>query len=167
MADWTELDTNGLLPGEPFTSAKALAFFENPVAMGEGKPNAPKVVSEALDMLAETGTATTSYTDLGRIDKVLISCTARASGGPSFGRTAIIRYRTSTDNGATWSATTDIVSVEAAVNNSEQITGFAVVSLGSAANAIEVQVTFTGSTGSGSGSNSGAFSILGVSGVSP
>ena len=44
MADWTELDTNGLLPGEPFTSAKALAFFENPVAIAEGAVNAPKVV---------------------------------------------------------------------------------------------------------------------------
>ena len=167
MADWTELDTNGLLPGEPLTSAKALAFFENPVAMAEGAVDAPKVVSEALNMFVEAGTATTSYTDLGRIDKVLISCTARAFGGSTFSRTAIIRYRTSTDNGSSWSATTDIVSVEAAVDNSEQITGFAVVSLGSAANAIEVQVTFTGSTGSGSGSHSGAFSILGVSGVSP
>ena len=167
MADWTELDTNGLLPGEPLTSAKALAFFENPVAMAGGAVNAPKVVSGALNMLAETGTATTSYTDLGRIDKVLISCTVEAFGGSNFGRTGLIRYRTSTDNGSSWSATTNIVSVAAAANNSEQITGFAVVSLGSAANAIEVQVTFTGTTGSGAGSNSGAFSILGVSGVSP
>jgi len=48
MADWTELDTNGLLPGEPFTSAKALAFFENPVAMAEGAANAPKVATKNL-----------------------------------------------------------------------------------------------------------------------
>ena len=41
MADWTELDTNTLLPGEPLTSAKALAFFENPKAIAEGAPDAP------------------------------------------------------------------------------------------------------------------------------
>ena len=48
MADWTELDTNGLLPGEPLTSAKALAFFENPVAMAEGAVNAPRVYGLAM-----------------------------------------------------------------------------------------------------------------------
>jgi len=43
MADWTELDTNTLLPGEPLTSAKALAFFENPVALAEGAADAPSL----------------------------------------------------------------------------------------------------------------------------
>ena len=39
MADWTELDTDTLLPGEPLTSAKALAFYENPIAIQEGAPD--------------------------------------------------------------------------------------------------------------------------------
>ena len=54
MADWTELDTNTLLPGEPLTSAKALAFFENPVAIAEGAASAPRIEDAALD----TGAAT-------------------------------------------------------------------------------------------------------------
>jgi len=52
MADWTELDTNGLLPGEPFTSAKALAFFENPVAMAEGAVNAPRNVLKSIERIS-------------------------------------------------------------------------------------------------------------------
>ena len=51
MADWTEIDTNTLLPGEPFTSAKALAFFENPVAMAEGAGNAPRNQLKSLPRL--------------------------------------------------------------------------------------------------------------------
>ena len=43
MADWTELDTDTLLPGEPLTSAKALAFYENPIAMAEGASGAPSL----------------------------------------------------------------------------------------------------------------------------
>ena len=48
MADWTDQDTDSLLPGEPWTSAKALAAFENPVALAEGATGAPKIQAEAL-----------------------------------------------------------------------------------------------------------------------
>ena len=51
MADWTELDTNTLLPGEPLTSAKALAFFENPVALAEGAADAPRNQLKSLPRL--------------------------------------------------------------------------------------------------------------------
>jgi len=47
MADWTDQDPNSLLPGQPWTSAKALAAFENPVAIAEGAPDAPRVQAEA------------------------------------------------------------------------------------------------------------------------
>lgn len=48
MASWTDQDTDSLLPGEPWTSAKALAAFENPVALAEGASGAPKIQAEAL-----------------------------------------------------------------------------------------------------------------------
>lgn len=41
MASWTEQSTNSLLPGQPWTSAKALAAFENPKAIAEGASGAP------------------------------------------------------------------------------------------------------------------------------
>ena len=159
MADWTELDTNGLLPGEPFTSAKALAFFENPVAMGEGKPNAPKVVSEALDMLAEqTSTSPTAYTNLGRINKVLIICSLTHDSGAG---SAIGQYRTSTDNGATYGSYASISNVF--VNTDRHAaTSQLLLSLGASINAIEVRRNATGTS-----IGSIDLTILGVSGVSP
>lgn len=41
MASWTNQSTSSLLPGEPWTSAKALAAFENPEAIAEGASGAP------------------------------------------------------------------------------------------------------------------------------
>ena len=159
MADWTELDTNGLLPGEPFTSAKALAFFENPVAMAEGKVNAPKVVSEALNMFAEqTTTSPTEYTDLGRINKVLITCIVTHTSG---GGSAAAQYRTSTDNGATYGVYTNIPGALAQTATPIAI-GQLILSLGASINAIGFRRNV-------SGVSSGAIdlTILGVSGVSP
>ena len=51
MADWTEQDPNSLLPGQPWTSAKALAAFENPVAIAEGAADAPRLYLRALEQL--------------------------------------------------------------------------------------------------------------------
>ena len=47
MADYTDQSTDSLLPGEPWTSAKALAAFENPVAIAEGAAGAPRIQTAA------------------------------------------------------------------------------------------------------------------------
>ena len=49
MASYTDQDTDSLLPGEPWTSAKALACFENPVAIAEGADGAPKIQTAAFE----------------------------------------------------------------------------------------------------------------------
>lgn len=43
MADWTNQSVDSLLLGEPWTQAKALATFENPVAIAEGADGAPAI----------------------------------------------------------------------------------------------------------------------------
>jgi hypothetical protein len=48
MTDWTDLDIDGLLPGEPLTSEKALAFYQNPIAIAEGAAGAPSIETAAL-----------------------------------------------------------------------------------------------------------------------
>ena len=68
MADWTELDTNGLLPGEPFTSAKALAFFENPVAMAEGADDAPRNQLKSLPRLVAGSSVRSTRTRTVSVD---------------------------------------------------------------------------------------------------
>ena len=40
---WTTLDLNNLLAGEPLIEAEVLALYENPVAIAEGGPNAPRL----------------------------------------------------------------------------------------------------------------------------
>ena len=47
MASYTDQSTDSLLPGEPWTSAKALACFENPVAIAEGAVGAPRISTAA------------------------------------------------------------------------------------------------------------------------
>lgn len=46
MADWTTLDTNSLLPGEPWTSAKSLAVYENTIAAFEVALDAPRLAKK-------------------------------------------------------------------------------------------------------------------------
>ena len=74
MSDFNILDTNGLLPGEPLTSAKALAFYNNPLAIAEGADDAPRIYGLAMspdskilaDGLALTVAASDAYTlDMG------------------------------------------------------------------------------------------------------
>jgi hypothetical protein len=48
MADWTSIDTNSLLPGEPVISSTMLAFEENPRAIAEGATGAPRILPEAM-----------------------------------------------------------------------------------------------------------------------
>jgi hypothetical protein len=58
MADWTDIDVNDLLPGEPWTSGLALAAFENPEAIAEGATGAPRIADAAMG-----GTATSAGRD--------------------------------------------------------------------------------------------------------
>lgn len=50
MANWTTIDPNTLLPGDPWTSSKAQAAFENLEAFAEAAPGSPKL---NLTMLLE------------------------------------------------------------------------------------------------------------------
>ena len=52
MAQWTNIDPNTLLPGDPWTSAKAQASFENPEAIAEGAPGAPRNLITSLERLS-------------------------------------------------------------------------------------------------------------------
>lgn len=60
MADWTAIDTNSLLPGEPWTTTKAQASFENVEAAAQGASGAP--VWEVSWHHLETVTQETSTT---------------------------------------------------------------------------------------------------------
>ena len=155
MANWVDQDLNLRLAGQPWTSAKATADAENTVALAEGAPGAPKVVSAALDMLVGAGDTTTDFIDLDRVDKVLIT----AFAGTDEISGAAIAYALSNDNGANFGTSSTVLNVASAAAVASQ-TAFAVVELGSANNAIRITVGAPGGA-------EASFSILGVSGVKP
>ena len=155
MANWVDQDLNLRLAGQPWTSAKATADAENTVALAEGAPDAPKVVSAALDMLVGAGDTTTDFIDLDRVDKVLISGFAGLVGSGSVG----VIYQLSTDNGSSFGPPVTVITVASGSDVLYQ-TAFAVVELGSENNAIRINVV-------PSGGGVASFSILGVSGVKP
>lgn len=51
MADWTTPPWSQLVAGKPWTDEKAAAAFENPIAIAEGAPDAPRVRIGALQRL--------------------------------------------------------------------------------------------------------------------
>jgi len=138
MADWTELDTDTLLQGEPLTSAKALAFFENPKAIAEGADDTPRNQLKSLPRLVagssvrstrtRTVPADTTETILNhgiiQIGTIRASMT-RGSGG---GSVTISRIRNGTS--VTLATTSTAASITADVS---VIPGDALILSGSAA----------------------------------
>jgi len=159
MSDYTEIDTDNLLPGKPLTSAIALALNENLKASGEGAPGAPKFASEALNMLVGAGTGTLTFTDVGRVEKVLIQSFTNGTSGSSGG--IKLTYQTSTNNGATFASAIDIPNTT--VGGAGISAGHNVISLASSVNAFRVQLVGFGVSSGGTIS----YSVLGVSGISP
>lgn len=107
MADWTDIATNTLLPGEPWTSSKALAAFENPQAIAEGASGAPKVQNRALAGLSlgvfDAGNGVYSgLTDLDNIEELFLVGLAQASVASNVVSSFSIRF--SDDNGASWAS---------------------------------------------------------------
>jgi hypothetical protein len=49
MATWTTIPDSSLEPGKPIRSIDAIALRDNPVAIAEGAPGAPKIEAQALD----------------------------------------------------------------------------------------------------------------------
>ena len=103
MAQWTFIDPNTLLPGDPWTSAKAQAAFENLEAVAEGAPGAPRVAGSALqfNIVAQatitTGVNAFAITDLEPHLGIMVwsdyQCTDQ------FNRAS---YEVSGNNGGSW-----------------------------------------------------------------
>lgn len=105
MAQYTFIDPNTLLPGDPWTSAKAQAAFENPEAIAEGAPGAPRVRGKGLGgirqaELSATGTTWIEITDLDDYKWIDLKCslTHNAVGDLN------IQVSLSSNNGGTWAA---------------------------------------------------------------
>jgi hypothetical protein len=106
VTDFTVLDLNSLLPGEPVTSGKALAWYENPIAITEGAAGAPRNRPASMDLrliaaVDPASMAQATFTDLPTDRDIMFTfqaLRAPVGGGGHF------RVRFSVDNGAAWSS---------------------------------------------------------------
>jgi hypothetical protein len=101
MTDYTTLDLNTLLPGEPWTSGKALAVYENPIAIAEGAAGAPRIKGRALDLYLANEAWSTSGVAIIDLDGFQA---LRLSGVGGADAARLIEGRYSADNGSTWGA---------------------------------------------------------------
>jgi hypothetical protein len=61
MTDYTDIALSALLPGEPWTAGKALAVYENPIAIAEGAVGAPRIDFAAMNEWFSTAGAIGTY----------------------------------------------------------------------------------------------------------
>ena len=157
MAQWTFVDPNTLLPGDPWTSAKAQAAFENLEAVAEGAPGAPPV-NFLFRKIASVenpafGPSQIVITDIDPHLGVFVWTNTTA------GSTRNITFSVSSDNGATWT------SIAASAN----INSAAVISFGSGPRSSRLEVG-GGDVSSESGGilvNAVRLSALGGDGIGP
>lgn len=69
MASWTEQSLDSLAAGEPWTTSKAIAAFENPKAIAEGAAGAPKIKTAAFqnNSVNENAMKVQEFTESGTI----------------------------------------------------------------------------------------------------
>lgn len=104
MASWTAIDVNSRLPGEPWTSAKVNAVYENPTAIAEGSSGAPRI-ADATFVGNRSSTDTNTLNVAGEYGGLWINFAAYAGSGGS--DTAQLRIDFS-DDGSTWSSKLDL-----------------------------------------------------------
>ena len=106
MADYTVILDTQLDPDAPITSSLGYQFRDNPEAIAEGSPNAPKISPTALGgifvgALDQNGTTYAGFTGLDRIKTLHLTGSFSGSGDASL-REFQTRY--SEDNGVNWTS---------------------------------------------------------------
>jgi hypothetical protein len=68
MATWTTIPDSSLEPGKPIRSIDGLALRDNPVAIAEGQPSAPRIVGKAAKRVNDYPVLTVSASDAFNAD---------------------------------------------------------------------------------------------------
>lgn len=165
MPDYRVVADSEVQPDAPVTSSLGFALRDNPDAIAEGAPGAPKVRSEALALRTAAADRTSdgvffTLTGIDRISTFMvnshISLTYVAAGSAS------TQYRTSTNGGSTWSVYTAIDTSLLTSGGNNRSTKFDFITTSASVNAIQFGLTST----SGS-SVTASLSVLGVRGIAP
>lgn len=103
MTDWTSIPNTVLETGKPIRAVDGRALRDNPIALAEQAPGAPKIVTRMFTSGAAAQTQT--FTGLGDYGGVGFNLFARNTTG---GET--IRFQFSTNGGSTWSTAYSLIS---------------------------------------------------------
>ncbi len=122
---WTEPDLNDFLPGEPYTSAKALLQVENPIAIADGDSGAPRI---AVSVASAYGTSDFSLAVPAGYSGALFYLEGVGAGDAA---TKYIRFALSDDNGSSYSTDEDINVGSAAADFNQRLKLFVDFSSGS------------------------------------
>ena len=128
MADWTTLPNLAVGVGGLPSGTTVTALRDNPIAIAEGAPGAPKVQGVALDKTClgvisrNNSNSPIGFSGLDDCRGVFLTGYLGARSGVFDARTVQIRY--SSDNGATWGAYQDLLT---AATNSGNIYGPAMI----------------------------------------
>jgi len=114
MSDWTTIANSTIAEGEPIRASTHLALRDNPIAIAEGRPNAPRVSPWAMAGVAVSTGSTIRYLDPSIVDQdttdfriayavalmndgtVTVEWTAERTGGTGGARTQLYRDRSGT-----------------------------------------------------------------------
>jgi hypothetical protein len=116
MADWTTLPNTAVGVGGLPSGTTVTALRDNPIAIAEGAPGAPRVASKALGgvilpVFSQTLANWAGLVNLADFRELAIY----AKGGGTTGGFAadVLQIRFSTDNGATWGTAQSLLSIAA------------------------------------------------------
>lgn len=102
MADYTEILDDELVPDAPIPSILGFRWRDNPIAIAEGAPNAPRIAPRALQAPgvvsgAISGTTWVAFTGLDDIRQIRFDLATNQSGSSVAYEVAF-----SADGGSTW-----------------------------------------------------------------
>jgi hypothetical protein len=149
MTTWTEIANGDVDQDSPVTQELVTALRDNPKAIAEGSEDAPKVQGAGVNLLVRsTGSLvhneTKEFTNLSREQRFLALGTLNATGQGASSSTGSVRYRASTDGGATWGSYTTFVSTSGTGDEPSTINVVEEIDLSGEYDAIEISVTRSG-----------------------
>ena len=154
MADWTNLPNQAVGVGGLPSGTTVTALRDNPVAIAQGAAGAPRVANIALGgLIAGEGTASRSgssgtstvvtVTNLGSVSEVLLISNLISN----LNATASIWFRTSTNNGSSWSSPIRLCAIPNITANTIQVGASRGLNISGAINAVQIQLIQAGSLG--------------------
>lgn len=105
MTDWTSIPNTVLETGKPIRAVDGRALRDNPIAIAEGAPGAPKIKTRTF--VSGAAAQTQTFTGLGDYSGIQFMLYGDNVGAATY----TLQFQFSSDGGATWSTASTIQGV--------------------------------------------------------